>query len=353
MNDIALAGTATSGLRAMPRSGGGALAGSTAIFVLGMHRSGTSALTGLLHRLGVALGEHLMPASEDNPRGYWENADIVAVHERLMGSLGWTWDDIRSLPAGFARNEPAREAARDLLALANRDFAGTALWGLKDPRLCRLMPLWSPLLAAEAVTPRYVLAVRHPLDVTASLAARDGIGTARGLLLWLGHLLDAERATRGARRVIVHYEELIGARGWRDIADEIARALDIAWPHVDAAAVDAFLAPELRRRRASDEASGGLPGWISAVYDAFRARGPRLGTICDRIGRELAAAGELFVPMLGEALHALGELRSEKQAQDCAVVELAQHLNRVQHEAGELRGQLQRVLTETATAKQQ
>ena len=95
MNDITLAGTATSGFRGMPRSDGGALAGSTALFVLGMHRSGTSALTGLLHRLGVVLGEHLLPASEDNPRGYWENADIVAVHERLMASLGWTWDDIR------------------------------------------------------------------------------------------------------------------------------------------------------------------------------------------------------------------------------------------------------------------
>ncbi|MFZ2008260.1 MAG: glycosyltransferase [Stellaceae bacterium] len=353
MNDITLAGTATSGFRGMPRSDGGVLAGSTALFVLGMHRSGTSALTGLLHRLGVVLGEHLLPASEDNPRGYWENADIVAVHERLMASLGWTWDDIRSLPAGFERSEPAREAARDLLALARRDFAGAALWGLKDPRLCRLAPLWSVLLAAEGVTARFVLAVRHPLDVAASLTARDGIGTARGLLLWLGHLLDAERSTRGARRVIVHYEELVGERGWRGIADEIAQALDVAWPHVDAAVVDEFLAPELRRRRASDEASDGLPGWIAALYEALRARDPRLETICDGIGRELAAAGELFVPTLGEALHSLGELRAEKQAQDRAVVELAQHLNRAHHEASELRGQLQRVLTETAAAKQQ
>lgn len=353
MNDIALAGTATSGLRAMPRSDGGALAGSTALFVLGMHRSGTSALTGLLHRLGVALGERLMPASEDNPRGYWENADIVAVHDRLMGSLGWTWDDTRSLPVGFERGKLAQEAARDLLVLAHRDFGGAALWGLKDPRLCRLMPLWSMFLAAEGVTPRYVLAVRHPLDVAASLTARDGIGATRALLLWLGHLLDAERATRGAPRVIVHYEELIGERGWRGVADEIAQALGIVWPRIDAAAVDAFLAPELRRRRASDEASGGLPAWIAAVYNGFRTRDPRLESICDGVGREFAAAGELFVPTLGEARYLLGESRNEKQAQDRAVVELAQHLNRAQHEAGELRAQLQRVLTEAAAAKQQ
>ena len=353
MNDIALAGKATSELRAIPVEHGGGLAGSTALVVLGMHRSGTSALTGVLHRLGVVLGEHLMPATEDNPRGYWEHADIVNVHERLMATLGWGWDDIRSLPARFEESEPARAAAQELLTIAARDFSAAPLWGLKDPRLCRLLPLWSGIFAAEQVSPRYVLAVRHPLDVAASLTARDGIGTARGLLLWLGHLLDAERATRRARRIVVHYEDLVGAQGWRRVADEMADALGIVWPHVDAASVDAFLAPELRRRRASDEASGPLPSWVAAVYDAFRNDNSRLETVCDDIGRALTTAGELFVPTLGEALKVLGDLRGEKEAQDRAVVGLAQRLNRAQHEAGELREQLQRVLTEVATAKQQ
>ena len=97
MNDIALVDKA--GLKLGPPDGASSgppnglsdsvLAGSTALVVLGMHRSGTSALTGMLHRLGVALGEHLMPATNDNPRGYWEHADIVKVHERLMAALGW------------------------------------------------------------------------------------------------------------------------------------------------------------------------------------------------------------------------------------------------------------------------
>lgn len=351
MNDIALAGKATGGLRAMRRGDAGGLAGSTALVVLGMHRSGTSALTGMLHRLGVALGEHLMPATDDNPRGYWEHVDIVAAHERLMAALGRAWDDIRPLPAGFERDAPAQAALRELLAIAARDFAGTPLWGLKDPRLCRLMPLWSALFAAERVTPRYVLAVRHPLDVAASLTARDGIGTARGLMLWLGHVLDAERATRGARRVIVHYEDLIGERGWRPVAEEIAGTLGLVWPHVDAAAIDAYLAPQLRRRRDSDDPSVALPGWVAAVYDALRTGDARLEAVCDAVGRERAVAAELFEPALGETLDALTSLRAEQQAQGRAVVELADHLNRAQHEAGGLRDQLQRVLG--AVAKQQ
>ena len=355
MNDMALAGMATSGSPPVLVEQSGGLAGSTALIVLGMHRSGTSALTGMLHHLGVTLGERLMPASPDNPRGYWEHSDIVSAHERLMATLGWAWDDVRSLPAGFERGEAAQAAGRELAAIVSRDFACAPLWGLKDPRLCRLMPLWATIFATERVTPLYLLALRHPLDVAASLDARDGIGPGRAGLLWLGHLLDAERATRGGRRVIVHYEDLVGERGWRSVAAQIADAFAIAWPQSNATAearVDGFLAPELRRRRASDATSGKLPAWIAAVYDAFRAGDSQLAAVCEAVGRDLAVASELFVPILGEAGRALADAHAQHQARERVVVELAQHLNRAQHEAGEVRAQLQRVLTEAATAKQ-
>jgi GT2 family glycosyltransferase len=352
MNDIALAGKATGGVLSESARRGGVLAGSTALMVLGMHRSGTSALTGMLHRLGVALGEHLMPATSDNPRGYWEHADIVKVHERLMAALGWGWEDIRSLPAGFEHGAAGDAAQSELTALLHRDFVGVPLWGVKDPRLCRLMPLWAPLLAAEGVEPGYLLAVRHPLDVAASLAARDGIGMARGLLLWLGHLLDAEQATRGKPRVIVHYEELVGGRGWRAVADRIAAELNIEWPCREDAAVDEFLAPELRRRRDSDTASG-LPRWIGAVYDAFCAGELHLDAVCDTVRQEFAVASELFVPALGEAVQALAHSQSQRQAQEHSLAELAQRVTRAEHEAKEVRDQLQRVVTEAALAKQQ
>lgn len=352
MNDIALAGKATGGVVLESGGRGAELAGSTALIVLGMHRSGTSALTGMLHRLGVTLGERLMPATNDNPRGYWEHADIVKMHERLMAALGWGWEDTRSLPPGFETSEAGEIARGELTALLHRDFAGVALWGVKDPRLCRLMPLWAPLLAAERVEPRYLLAVRHPLDVAASLATRDGIGIARGLLLWLGHLLDAERATRGTKRVIVHYEDLVGARGWRAVADRIAAELGIAWPCRDEAAVDGFLAPELRRRRDSDVA-GGLPSWIAAIYDACRAGELHLDGVCDTVRREFAVASELFVPALGEAVQALTNAQAQRQAQERSLAELAQRLTRAEHEAKEVRDRLQRFVTEAALAKQQ
>ncbi|HYM72888.1 MAG TPA: glycosyltransferase [Stellaceae bacterium] len=363
MNDITLAGATTDARQPAEAGAGGfaelrvGAAGATAIVVLGMHRSGTSALTGMLHHLGVALGERLMPATIDNPRGYWEHTDIVAAHDRLLSALGSAWDDIRPLPGGFEHGEPAADGRRELAAIVRRDFAEAPLWALKDPRLCRLMPLWSMLFDEERISPRYILALRHPLDVAASLDARDGISTPRALLLWLGHLFDAERATRGRRRAIVHYEALIGARGWRPVAAQLVAELDLAWPQQSAAAeaaVDAFLAPELRRRRVSDTAaagSGRMQAWVETVYAAFRAVDPRLGEICDAVRCELETAGDLFLPIVGEAGSRLREARAQRQVQDRALVEVTQRLNRAQHEAGELRERLRRALDEAANLK--
>jgi O-antigen biosynthesis protein len=355
MNDIAPAGKTMASLLVAPAKHGRSIAGSTALVVLGMHRSGTSALTGMLHRLGVALGDRLMAATPDNPRGYWEHGDIVAIHERLMTALGWGWDDIRSLPRGFELQEPAQAARRALTAILTRDFAGMPLWGLKDPRLCRLMPLWTELFSEERIEPRYLLAVRHPLDVAESLAARDGISPAWGALLWLGHLLDAERATRGSTRVIVHYEDLFGTPGWRGIAARITSEFRLDWPRSDTAseaAVDAFLAPELRRRRASDSAgtaNAKLPAWVASVYEAFRKGELHLDDICDTVGRELAAAGQLFVPVIGEVRRQAADTRAQQEG---AFAELTQQLGRAQHEATEMRERLHHLLHEAAVQKQ-
>ena len=51
------------------------------IVVLGMHRSGTSVLMGVLSMLGVELGLNLMAPTEGNPRGYFENQSICELND--------------------------------------------------------------------------------------------------------------------------------------------------------------------------------------------------------------------------------------------------------------------------------
>ncbi|MFZ5657635.1 MAG: glycosyltransferase [Pseudomonadota bacterium] len=224
-----------------------------AILVLGMHRSGTSALTRVLNLLGVELGSRLMRAAGDNPLGFWEHEEVVGIHDRLLASLGRAWDDPRELPAGWLSGRAARDARAALARLVDRDFSGAALWAVKDPRLCRLAPLWFELLAEKGIAARALLVIRNGAEVARSLVHRDGLPPAVGQLLWVRHLLDAEAASRGVRRVAVSYEALL--KDWRSVVAAVASTLAIDFEGVDARAaeIDSFLTPQLRHHRVAAE----------------------------------------------------------------------------------------------------
>ena len=106
------------------------------VFVLGMHRSGTSLVTGVLHLGGVHLGppERLMEPKAENESGFWENLDLFALNESLLSFLGGSW----SKPAGLA---PGWEEASELDPLYERageiisqHFGNGAPWAFKDPK---------------------------------------------------------------------------------------------------------------------------------------------------------------------------------------------------------------------------
>ena len=240
-----------------------------AILVLGMHRSGTSALAAALQALGVPLGEDLLVPGEDNPGGYFEHAAAVTAHEELLASLGRGWDDVRALPEGWSETEAGKRAASAVCALLSLPFARAPLWAVKDPRLCRVLPLWNRVLRAEDVQPCHLMVVRHPDEVAASLARRNGFPLEYGHLLWLLYVLEAERDSRGTRCVLT-YDALLG-----DPVGSLRRAgadLGIAWPNrpedVD---LGRLLDPSRRHHRADPEngAAGNIRAGNLALYAAL------------------------------------------------------------------------------------
>src|SRR6185312_12242151 len=78
-----------------------------AILVLGMHRSGTSAVTRVLNLLGADLGSRLVAPAADNPAGFWEHADAVKINDDLLQALGRTWYDMRDMPANWLESDAA------------------------------------------------------------------------------------------------------------------------------------------------------------------------------------------------------------------------------------------------------
>ncbi len=247
-----------------------------------MHRSGTSALTRTLNLLGVELGQGLMPPKEnENDRGYWEHNAVYHLHESLLEALGSSWDDCLPLPPDWRDSAQAAAARREGLALLDQEFAGLPLWGVKDPRLCRLLPLWlsafETLPKTKRPKPLFVIAVRNPCEAAASLVKREKMSMTKGLWLWLDHMLHAEALTEGYPRVFVNYANLL--EDWRAEAARIGKALRVSWPVKAGAAakdIEAFLSPGLRRQFKDDdlgEAPDSLREWLKTAFDAFRGAG--------------------------------------------------------------------------------
>lgn len=217
------------------------------VVVLGMHRSGTSALTGFLHMLGLHAGNKLLPANEFNARGYFECADIVAIHDGLLDALGSSWHDVRPLPDGWTTFPAAQQAKSRLVSIFNAEFGTGDICVLKDPRICRLLPLWQEIFAELEITPAFIIATRHPEEVVASLAYRDAFHANKTLLLYQNYLFDAERHTRSSNRLILNFALLL--RDWELVLQQITSAFNLALPPVStetAEAIRMFLSPELK-----------------------------------------------------------------------------------------------------------
>ena len=251
------------------------------ILVLGMHRSGTSALTRMLNLLGCALSEDLIIPDRGNPEGYWESLRANQINVALLAALGRGWDDIRELPADWMTRPETDQAREQIRAFLDVDVSRKKPWVLKEPRLCRLAPLWLEMMTEAGIDARVVIALRHPAEVAYSLARRDGIAPGRSHLLWLQHVLEAERASRGRPRALVHYRDLL--TNWRAQAARIATTLGVRWPvtvNKAAAEIDAFLRPDLRHADATEERDGAarieVPAPVLAVYRALLEGGGAL-----------------------------------------------------------------------------
>ncbi len=208
------------------------LRAQTAIFILGMHRSGTSAVTRMLNLCGAQLGTHLLPPKQDNERGFWENKAFLNLHEQMLAQWNLRWHDIALFPTEWRRTSAAREFSSALPNLMAAEFGNSPLVAIKDPRLSLLAPLWIDALKNSTFQPVFVVVVRHPDEVAASLSERDGLSIAHSRVLWLQHMVECIRSTRGYPRIFVHYANLL--RDWRPELARIQAALSLELPERNA-----------------------------------------------------------------------------------------------------------------------
>lgn len=328
-------------------------ASATAILVAGMHRSGTSATAGALARLGIALGDRLLAPGEDNPKGYFENERAVGIHERLLRRLGRRWDDVRELPRDWAAGAAARRARQSIERLVRDEFAGERVWAVKDPRICRFLPLWLETLPQVGVEAVVLMVARKPSEVAGSIARRNGWQPELGYLLWLRHVLEAEAASRNTRRTLITYDSLL-AQPDRCLADAL-RTLGVAVPGL-AGGLQSFVEAGQRHVRGGEPPAGRFGRIAERAYDVLCgiAEGSAgwsqlepVRTAFDEAWREnghaIAAVAEMAVhaSLEGDRLtfrlvHAQSQLRAQLLWSEEAV----RRQEDLQRECGDLRSRL-------------
>jgi len=202
------------------------------IVVLGMHRSGTSAMTRALQAMGVELGSRLMPPVEGvNDKGFWEDLDLNALNIEMLGALNRDWHYLAPLAENFVEllcGKGFLSRAEELLRLK---IGLSPIFGFKDPRVTMLLPFWQRVFALCDIDISYVLALRNPVSVAKSLARREHFEFRKSTLLWLGHVLSMMRCTMGAQlRILVDYDRLVQLpRGeLQRVADRLNLVLDPA-----------------------------------------------------------------------------------------------------------------------------
>ncbi len=224
-----------------------------AILVLGMHRSGTSALSGLLCALGAAAPQKtLMGSHPCNLKGLFEALSIAQTHDEFLAAAGSCWHDWKKFDLQWAHSPAAASHIAKIKTVLLDEFGDEPLILLKDPRICRFVPYTASILADLGISFVVVLPVRNPLEVALSLKRRDDFALAKSIRLWLRHVLDAEYYSRGMPRCFLSYEELL--RDWRRQVERICQQTGVVLPNgFDNAgtAVDQFLTDELYHERAS------------------------------------------------------------------------------------------------------
>ncbi|MBF0170481.1 MAG: hypothetical protein HQK87_05250 [Nitrospinae bacterium] len=247
------------------------------LVITGMHRSGTSFVANMVQKIGAPFGpDDLLGGDQWNPRGYFENIDVIDLNNRLIvgesaglkglvdgGRLGFGQRLKRTLgkaryalfPGGGDMAAKGAAHADEMDGLARR-LAGCAV---KDVRFSLTLPAWQGRGAVE----RILYCYRHPTEVAGSLAKRDRLPLWLSYRLWRIHVERFLDAVGETPVVCVDYNNFFDDT--RRI-DETLRLFRFAGQEASREKAEALLAqvidPSLRHNRAD----GALPGATRACY---------------------------------------------------------------------------------------
>ena len=247
------------------------------IIVAGVHRSGTSLLTGVLSLLGAQPPKTMVAAAKFNLKGFWEPLEILRLNETIFDELHTNWEDWRAIDFRSWSVERRAFYKTEIKRLIAEDYPDAQLFVLKEPRLTRLIPLYHEALTEMGVKVVYALSLRAPDEVVGSIRAANPLKSKNGAyLLWLRYVLDFELETRSHTRIFVPFVNLL--QNWKSVCQNIAEALGVTLNFDDALAIEklnAFISSDLVHNKSvvkNIPKDSGPETWAERVYQLLFER---------------------------------------------------------------------------------
>jgi GT2 family glycosyltransferase len=179
------------------------------VVVLGMHRSGTSTITKALAALGMNLGDKHLPPRPDNPKGFWEDTEMVAFNESLLVACGKHWFSLEPITPNDVLQLERHGYFQEAADLLERKLSRT-IFAFKDPRTSKLLPFWIKVFEQQKIVVRYVLALRDPFNVAQSLINRgDQFSQEKSYGLWLSYVLTCLIYAPLRKTYPISYDDLL------------------------------------------------------------------------------------------------------------------------------------------------
>ncbi len=186
------------------------LAAKKAVFIVGVHRSGTSATAGVLRKLGLYLGkdEDLLAASNANEKGFFEHKRLLYLNHNILRDYKNRCNNFDPLKINW-QSKTTQELKNKVKKELKNQFGTQELFGFKDPRLCLLLPLYLQASRELGFEPNLIIVRRKKLEIIASLAKRDKIPQAKAVALVNQYLLGISTYTKDCKTKTVHFDRLI------------------------------------------------------------------------------------------------------------------------------------------------
>ncbi len=313
------------------------------IVILGHHRSGSSALAGLVRLMGAWLGrdEELAPPHINNPKGFMERNDVIDVNTELLHAAGMDIITHSGLNVEWVdedRLAACREKAASILTELERHGP---VWATKDPRLCITLPFWLPLLSNAHV----LVPVRHPMDIASSMQRRGDCSIHTALAFWEVQTVCIIRSSQDLPVLLIDHRELMRspATAARRIADAWGNSLSIPDEEKLASWIDPTLAHSEADEETWQQASTTYQQELYRAFSTGEAWGsPGQWTIQESSARAISEHNRYVMHMLKEKEYLRHQAQNLEEGKRLAEEAAAHRLHEIRRIVGEVEGQLAR-----------